>query len=200
MMSVVRIKSGASRSRVGCRPYEDYECRIPYRVKSPPVQKAIKHVLHVLEEDFFEDALRLEEKVGIICPIKREAKLLGRWIPVPRTYWRYKKGIIILCETMDFDLACVVFAHECGHAVDRGEMKEEWEYSYLSDWFFSEAGANLYVRRWGFGEMLERVIEDHKAKTVTPDGLREINKKIPPPGEGIRASVARDLFGRAGCE
>ena len=194
-MSVMRIRSGRSRARVGCRPPEDYECGIPYRVKSPHVQNAVKHVLHVLEGDFFEDALRLEAKVGIVCPIKRQSKLLGQWIPFPRTYWRYKKGLIILRDTMDFEMACVVFAHECGHAVDRGEMKEEWEHSYLSNWFFSEAGANLYVNRWGFGEMLERVMKKRKVETVTPDGLREINKKIPPPGEGARTSVVRDVFG-----
>jgi hypothetical protein len=143
------------RNRVGNRPPKDYQLFIRTKIEKPVVKRAIDHVFERIGRHFYGDALRLEERVGIILPLRKRAKgCCGRWIPFPPSYRRYKKGIILLKEDMDFNLACVVFAHECGHAVSRNEYME-----YASEGFYQhaihEAAANYYVDRWGFDEQLE---------------------------------------------
>ena len=176
-MTIMRIKSGRVRHRSGCRPPEGYECDIPWRIKSPVVQKAIRDVLKEIGEYFFEDALRLEEKVGIILPFQKTTKVYGRWIPYPRSYYYFKKGLILLRdeEEMDIDIARVVFAHECGYAVDRGEFEQEWHESELPERYFKEACANYYVQRWGFGDLLEKALK-RDLDIITPEGMREAHK------------------------
>ena len=65
---------------------------------------------------------------------------------------------------MDFDLACLAFAHECGHAVCRTHDWIEPEDVDLSakadiDWL-AEAWANQYVIEWGFLEQLVKARGD----------------------------------------
>jgi hypothetical protein len=177
-MIVVKPKAGKGsiwRNRLGCRPPKDYKLFIRTKIETPVIKQAIECVVEQIGRHFYEDAVRLEQKVGVVLPFKKPGKCYGCWIPCPRTYYRYRKGIILLCEDMDFDLACVVFAHECGHAVNR---KEYIEYAFegVRRDAIDEAAANYYVERWGFGEQLKHV-KDKGIGFVTREDLDHL---IPP--------------------
>ena len=139
-MSRTRPDKGAQwRNRLGNRPPKGYRLDIPTKVKTEPVKGAIEAVLNIVQSSFYEDAVLLEERVGIILPLTKQKDCSGMWVPYPPTYRKYGKGIILIRDNgeLDFDKACLVFAHECGHAVT---SHERWEGKK-----FSEGRANYYI-------------------------------------------------------
>jgi hypothetical protein len=181
-------------NRIGCRPPKGYLCYISVKIKSPSVREAINHVLKQISEHFYEDAIRLQETVACICPIEKNSKCCGRWEPYPIfdfdrdliNCYEQESEELGYCEEpigcirirddqqIDFHLTCVVFAHECGHAVNRGEFMEDRLESEVPIEFFQEAAANYYVQRWGFGELLER-FSKKDLSTITPQGLKALH-------------------------
>ena len=143
------------------RPPKDYACSLSVEIKSKVIRKAIGYVLKRISEEFYGDALCLEERVVGIRPLENDSDWLGCW----------DRGYVLLKddEEMDFGLACMVFAHECGHAVYRGEYIEYvLEGVLYSD--IKEAAANYYVQRWGFGRQLKDAISKG-LRIVTRDEL-----------------------------
>lgn len=192
-MSIVKEhKYHSHKPRVGCRPPEGYKCIIPCRVKSPVVLKAIRKVLQVLEEDFFEDALRLEQKIRLICPMWRRVDVWGEYKRYKYDDWQEKQGVLGIREDLDYDLACVVFAHECGHVVDRGDIARDRHPSLLPSKYFREAGANLYVQRWGFGALVDKVNKRENVEFITPEILQKASQESDPPYVRFRDAVIEE--------
>ena len=61
--------------------------------------------------------------------------------------------VLLRDEDMDFEFACVLFAHECGHAVHCEEFLQD-RLEGVPTYLLKEAAANYYVQRWGFSDQL----------------------------------------------
>lgn len=174
----------------GRRPPEGYVCSLPSRLTDPVLRAAVRYVLDQIDATHVDDALRLEERVLGVVPfgmevdewfgvVRAEPSQLGVWLCLMPG--RCASGWICLNEEagMDFDAACLVFAHECGHAVSRGT---EWRGGHVpcakAEWL-DEADANQFVIEWGFGKQLRRAKANGQA-FITFDDLRTAGRGVCP--------------------
>lgn len=166
-MTIIRPKSdGHWRNRLGYRPPKGYMCEIPIKVKNPVVKRAAKYVLRQISEYCYEDAVELEYRVGVILPLPAKYRdYLGLWCAEPEDeYFKtIRKGIIYVRDdgTLSYDRARKVFAHECGHAIDRQEYRAFWDESCVPTKLYFEAVANETLVKWGMEDILERVEKKH---------------------------------------
>ena len=187
MSSIIRVKGTKRlwRNRLGYRPPQDYHCYIPVKkIQNSTVIRAIDYVLDQISQHCYEDAVRLERKVWAILPLKATKanwKTLGLWKPVTivRRGRMYSKGNIFLRDdgVMNYDLARIVFAHECGHAIDCGEYRAFWDESCVPTRFYREAAANTVLYRWGIEEIFERVQKSCEPQ-ITWQRLKEIHQNL----------------------
>ena len=157
----------------GRRTPDCYVCHIPCTVRTPVLRAAIREVLDRITQTHFDDALRLEETVYSIDPMdsvpdaSRQCEsraLAGLWHP---------PFILLQDRTLDFEIACAVFAHACGHAAHRGECFVDRLESELPTEWFADANASYYAVRWGFSRQLEKAREQGTQLVTLSDLKRE---------------------------
>lgn len=156
---------------------DDIACKL----KTPVLRAAVRHVLAQMADAHPEDADWLLKRIIQIEPlwVKRKEsqgslrgmRTLGQWKLPPWTPYRLRfvmpGWLQVRDEAMAFDTACAVVAHECGHAVTRRrDYEERQSINRVCRREASEACANHYVRKWGFGRQLARA-EEHGLVVIT---------------------------------
>ena len=125
-------------------------------------------MLQQISECCYEDAVDLEHRVGAILPLPAKYQnYLGLWSTGPEDakFRMTGKGNIYMRDDWKYgyNLARVVFAHECGHVLDRYEYRAFWDCcTRVPDKFFSEAFADSCLRRWGMTDLLKEVEKTHR--------------------------------------
>ena len=184
-MTIIRPKSNGRwrwHNRLGYRPPKGYRCDIPIKVENPIVKRAVNYVLQQISEYCYEDAVELEHRVGVILPLPAKYRdYLGLWCAEPEDEYfeTIKKGVIYILDdgTLSYDRARMVFAHECGHAIDRQEYRASWDESCVPTRFYFEAVANEALVKWGMEDILERVEKKHGMQ-MRLKTLRKIHQNI----------------------
>lgn len=183
----------------GHHPPDGYVCSLPCTVKEPVLRAAVIHVLEQIGRTHFDDSQRLEECVLGVVPfdedtaptwtLLQEPHDLGRWCPLDM-FDPASSGWIYLndCMEMDFDLACVIFAHECGHAACRRRDWVDPDDAGVSVRWLAEARANQYVIEWGFGRELWEARASGTDFVITYEDVREARRQAE---RGLTPALAR---------
>ena len=185
------------RKSTGGRAPEGYVCTVPCQLKTPVLLEAVRAVLDRITTVSFEDALRLEKRVHVICPFPENldesgavegalddrggghhpaGTTLGAWAFAPAI--DRSSRIYLRDMPMAANFACGLVAHEFGHAVSRGEYLRERLESEVPTYWFVEAQANYYAIKWGFAEELESLRDMANVQIITPWDLFREHKRI----------------------
>ncbi len=120
----------------GWRAPIGYQCRIPCTLQNHVIRAAAEEVLSRIAELCFDDALVLQSRVRSIEALPRREQITRDRHGRERIHLgrcrRDDRKILLNEDIVDSDWARYVFAHECGHAVQR--IGHHWGHKANERW------------------------------------------------------------------
>lgn len=141
---------------------DDVPCRLP-----GAAAEAFREVLEQVRDGWPDDWARIRQVVREVLPLapgEGADGTLGEWRAdrprsgVPST-WGYgvgeTPGVLLVDPALEADALRAVIAHELGHACTVMEDLDGRGTDVFEEWR-SEATADWYAYRWGFGPVIDR--------------------------------------------